>query len=569
MRDMAQLRIPSWRSCARVVVSLCIALSAACGGARRLDGPTPTAPEDEALVYVNARVLTMDPAHPRARALRIAGGRITDVLDADPPASLSGRRIDLRGAAVLPGLVDAHLHLQSLGAADAELDLDGARTLAEVLDRVRRATTETPHPAWIRGHGWDQNDWSDHRGFPPREALDRVAPGRLVWLERVDGHAVWVSPAVLALANVDARTQDPPGGRVERNATGEPTGIFVDNAIDLVARHLPPPSADEVREAVRRGVSRCVRAGLTGVHDMGTTPESLAALRALEREGALDLRVTAYLRAPEDDDAFEAALADPPDREGLLRVVGMKLFADGALGSRGAALLAPYDDAPDSSGLLVAEPDVLASRARTIHAAGYQLAIHAIGDRGVRVALDAIAAAQAADRSRRHRIEHAQVVAPADFARFVELGVVASMQPTHATSDMPWAESRIGAERILGAYAWRTMLSRNVAVAFGSDAPVEGELPWLGVYSATTRQDPAGSPAGGWHPEQRLTIAEALAAFTRGPAYATGDERLHGVIRAGAVADLTVLDRDPTTVEPAELRTLRALRVVVAGRERQ
>jgi predicted amidohydrolase YtcJ len=306
---------------------------------------------------------------------------------------------------------------------------------------------------------------------------------------------------------------------------------------------------------------------------MGTTPIQLEVLRELEAEYRLPLRFTAYAGGTWEEIA--ALLARPPDREGLLRVMGVKMFADGALGSRGAALLAPYADRPDTSGLLLLEPAVLAERVAQVDRAGYQAAIHAIGDRGNRVALDAIEAAQRARSGAgspsfvpRHRIEHAQVVAPEDLPRFAALGVVASMQPTHATSDMPWAEARVGPERIRGAYAWRTLLDLRTHLAFGSDAPVEGESPFWGLSAAVTRQDAEGQPAGGWRAHERVTPAEALAGFTTGAAFAGHQDDLRlGVIRPGAPADLTVVDRDPLTAPPAALREIRALRTVVAGRE--
>jgi predicted amidohydrolase YtcJ len=414
----------------------------------------------------------------------------------------------------------------------------------------------------VRGRGWDQNDWPK-QAFPTAADLDRIVPDRPVWLERIDGHMVWVNTKAMLLAGVDAKTRNPNGGELLRDPQGRPTGIFVDNAIELVERVLPATTAAELRADLERGMQLCAAAGLTGAHDMGTTPAMLTELKALETEGRMPIRVTAYLSGTEEE--LAPLLAVPPTRTGLLRVVGVKLFADGALGSRGAALLAPYSDRPDTSGLLVVTPEALNERSYRIHVAGYQLAIHAIGDRGVRVALDAIAAAEAADNSRRHRVEHAQVVAPEDWGRFAAYNVPASMQPTHATSDMPWAEARLGKARLVGAYAWKSLARLGAVLAFGSDAPVERVSPWLGLYAAVTRQDLTGLPPGGFTPGERLSIREALKAFTAGAAYATNDPEL-GVIRVGARADLTIVDRDPEQIPAIELPKTRVLWTVVDGR---
>ncbi|MEE8407962.1 MAG: amidohydrolase [Myxococcota bacterium] len=514
-------------------------------------------------IFSNATVITLDPERPRATGLRIDGGRITHVFDGEIPLDLEGERIDLGGAVVLPGLVDAHFHLRGLGQSARQLDFRGTRSVDEITRTVRNAVAVAQAGTWIRGRGWDQNDWADKK-FPTHAALDAVAPNHPVWLSRIDGHAVWLNARAMRLTGITAETKDPPGGEILRDASGRATGIFVDNAIDLVDGLLPKPTPVELREDLLAAQALCVRVGLTGVHDMGTTPAELDQLRALAREGRLKLRVTVYLDGQVDD--LASLLTSPPERQGLLTVIGVKMYADGALGSRGAALLAPYEDRADTSGLMLTSPETLTAKARAVHDAGYQLAIHAIGDRGVRVALDAIAVAQREGRDRRHRVEHVQVVAPEDFERFASLGVIASLQPTHATSDMPWAEARLGPERVRGAYAWRRLLDAHAALAFGSDAPVEEENPWLGIYAAVTRQDARGEPKGGWMPQERLTVLETISAFTRGAAFAAGQSNL-GVIRPGAVADLTVVDRDPEAVPPSELLTMHTLRTMVGGRE--
>jgi len=527
----------------------------------RHGSPTPRGNEMsvEPVIYFNANVVTLDPERPGAAGVRVEGDRITHVFDGEPSAEFTGTRVDLEGATVLPGLVDAHLHLQGIGEAARVLDLRGTGSVAEVVAKVRAADATG---GWILGEGWDQNDWSDAT-FPSAAALAAVGDVPIM-LTRIDGHAVWVNQVALTLAGVGANTPDPDGGEVLRDPDGRPTGVLVDNAIDLVKAHVPVPTPNQIRADLERAIAMCNRVGLTGAHDMGVTPAVLEALKAIAADGKLTLRVTAYLHGNTEE--LAPLLSEGPRRSGVLRVLGVKLYTDGALGSRGAALLAPYSDRPETSGLLVTTVEEMNARVRDVHARGYQVAIHAIGDRGVRVALDAIALAQGADTSRRHRIEHAQVVATEDIGRFAELGVVASMQPTHATSDMPWAEDRVGPERIAGAYAWRTLTNAGAVLVLGSDAPVESHNPWFGIYAAITRQDSGGQPAGGWRPSERLSSSEAIAGFSRGAAYASGDDDL-GVIRPGALADLTVVEREPASLAPLELVSIEVLRTVVGGRQ--
>jgi predicted amidohydrolase YtcJ len=526
--------------------------------------PVKSAGGETAVIYTAAVVHTLDPKHPKARAVRVEDGRITHVLDEAPPADLPGKRVDLGGAAILPGLVDAHLHLHGLGRAAREVDLRGTRSPEEVADRVHAAAEKAPPGAWIHGRGWDQNNWPQ-RDFAGHAVLDRAAPGRAVLLSRVDGHAVWASAAALAAAGIDASTKTPAGGEILRDATGAPTGVLIDNAMSLVERAVPPATPAEIRADLERGMELCRGVGLTAVHDMGTEPAVLRELRALESEGRVTLRVYAYLGG--EWSAVEPLLREPPDHEGLVQVVGIKLFADGALGSRGAALFKPYSDRPDTSGLLVTPEEDLKRRAMTAHRAGYAVTIHAIGDRGNRIALDALAAANAlGGPPMSHRVEHAQVLAPEDIPRFAKERIVASMQPTHATSDMPWAEARVGPDRIQGAYAWRTMLNTGATLVFGSDAPVEGESPWLGIYAAVTRMDTALRPPGGWRPEERVTMEEALTAFSITPSRVVNAKEI-GSITAGHWADLTVVGADPFTMNVPALMGLVAVRTIVAGRE--
>jgi predicted amidohydrolase YtcJ len=492
------------------------------------------------VVLLGGDVRTMDPAAPQARAVAVRAGKIAAVgseADVERWIGPGTRTIRLAGATVTPGLVDAHCHLYGLGLASEGVDASGASEAA-IAAAIGAAAKTRPATEWLVGRGWDQNKWPG-QAFPTRASLDAVIADRPVVLRRVDGHAIWVNSQALAAANITRATPDPAGGKILRDAKGEPTGVLIDNANDLVDRVIPAPS-DAVRERrILAGAQRAVAAGLTGVHEMGIEDATAAVYERLARAGRLPLHVYAFLLG---DPAHLERLATPPrPAVGRFEMRAVKFFADGALGSRGARLAAPYDDEPESSGLWVTEPAQLAAGVRAATAGGWQVGVHAIGDAAVGAVLDAFAAAKA--EALRPRVEHAQIVAPADFARMVAVKAIASMQPTHATSDMPWAEQRIGTQRILGAYAWRTMLEHHIPLAAGSDFPVEDVSPLRGIYAAVTRQDAAGTPAGGWHPEQKLTL---------------------GTIAVGRDADLTVYDR-PLAADRSLLDT--AIRYTVVDGE--
>jgi hypothetical protein len=540
-------------------------LLAACAGGS--PPALPSAPSGAAeIVLTGGAILTMVPGAPRAEALAIRAGKIAAVGSAAAVGRFIGpatRVIDLHGRTVTPGLVDAHCHLHGLGEALEELSLRGAASAAAVAQLVADAAKGRAPGEWIRGGGWDQNRWKP-AVFPAHDVLDAAAPAHPVALERIDGHALWLNAAALRVAGVGDGTPDPPGGKIVRDATGQATGVLVDNAMSLATARMPvAPPAVRARRIVR-AAAIAVSLGLTGVHEMGIDDGTVEAYRALAREGKLPLRVYAYLAGRVDGLPRRVPDRDP-DGTAMFVLRGVKLFADGALGSRGAALLAPYDDEPASAGLVLTPPEELARAAKIAATRGFQLAVHAIGDRANRSVLDAFAAAGSTPaRDLRFRVEHAQVVAPEDVPRFAALGVVASMQPTHATSDMPWAEARVGPARIRGAYAWRSILATGAHVAFGSDFPVEETSPLLGIHAAVMRQDAKGEPAGGWKPEQRVTLTEALRAFTVEPAWASFSEAHRGVVAQGLVADLTVFDRE--LAPDQSLLAARVDLVIVGGR---
>ncbi len=483
-----------------------------------------------------------------------------------PPAGTEV--VDLAGAHVLPGLIDAHLHLTAYGTSLEQVDLNGARSWDEAVERVVRFAAGRPPGEWVQGRGWDQNLWAE-KAFPDRAALERALPGRAVLLSRVDGHAVVASGKALALAGIDRTTADPPGGRIVRRSNGEPSGVLVDIAADLVAKVVPKPDAAMIERRILASCAALARFGLTQVDDAGTTADQLAVLRALASSGRLPIRVYVLLDGS-DSDLLARELAQPPTRGGpaMLRIGGVKLYADGALGSRGALLGADYSDDAGNRGLAVITVEKLNAAVKRAAAARYQVAIHAIGDEAVHRALDAFAGLDPRRNIRlRHRIEHSQIVRPDDVARFAETQAIASIQPTHCTSDMPWAPQRLGPERISWAYRWRSLLDAGAELAGGSDAPVESPDPRLGLYAAETRKRPDGTPAGGWNPGERLRPQEALALFTSGAAAAGHAERWSGSIIVGAAADLTVVDVDPVQVAPERLLQMKILRTVVAGRD--
>lgn len=549
----------------RVLVVLgALAVVACASGGSSVGAKRAEAPAD--LVLVGGTVLTQDPQRPRAEAVAIRDGRFAAVGSAEQVRALAGpgtRVVELRGGTVVPGLVDGHCHLYGLGAALEVLPLKGLTSAQAVVERVAEVARARPEGEWIAGRGWDQNLWTP-AALPDREVLDKAVPGHPVVLERIDGHAVWANSLALQRAGITEKTPDPPGGRIVRDARGRPTGVLVDNAGDLVLAAMPADTPEVRERKILAAAEVAAASGLTGVHEMGVDDETVAVYRRLAAEGRLKVRVYAFLSGQPKVVASLPSRTPEVDKEGtaLFTLRGVKLYADGALGSRGAALLEPYSDDPGNRGLELTSREALAEAARLAAASGWQLGIHAIGDRANRNVLDALA--PYAGKGLRFRIEHAQVVSPEDLRRFAALGVAAAMQPTHATSDMPWADERLGPARLAGAYAWRTLVESGAHVVGGSDFPVEEVSPLLGLYAAVTRQDPSGHPEGGWLPEQRLTLEQALRLYTVEPAWASFVEGKRGVIAEGAVADVTVLDRE---LHPDKrLLDVRVLLTLVGGR---
>ena len=519
--------------------------------------PVGAQPAPADLIVTNARIYTADDARPRVEALAVRGGRIAFLGSAREAEALRGpatRVVDAGGETVIPGMVDAHAHFAGLAETLRSVDLTGTRSQAEAVARVVARAKTLPPGTWIQGRGWDQNAWGDTR-FPTHDPLSAAVPGHPVYLTRVDGHAAWVNAAAMQRAGLTRAARDPDGGRILRDAAGAPTGVLIDRAQGLVTRVIPEPTRAETRQGLTDAMAVMHRWGLTGMHDAGASRALIELYDEMAGAGALPLRL--YVMIGDDSAALAHYFAKGPvagAHDGHLWVRAVKLYADGAMGSRGAALLEPYSDDPNNMGLLLSAPAHIRDVAARGLAAGFQVNTHAIGDRGNRVVLDAYEQALAARPTANHRfrVEHAQVLHSDDLPRFAQLGVIPSMQASHQTSDMYWVGKRLGPTRTLGAYAWRSLLESGVVIPNGSDFPVEAVNPLISFHAAIARQDARDWPAGGWLPEQRMTREEALKSMTLWPAYAGFQEEELGSLSVGKRADFVILDRDIMRV-PAEL----------------
>jgi len=545
-------------------------LCAAAGGAS-CGGGTPTAAGAD-LIIVNARVWTVDPSDPEAEAVAVSGDRIAAVgprADVDRLRGPKTRVIDGAGRVLLPGFNDSHIHLMTGGAQLDSVDLKDAATPAEFARRIGERARATNAGEWVLGGNWDEQAWPG-APLPTKAMVDSVTPDTPVFVNRYDEHMSLANTVALRLAGVSAKTPDPLGGLIVRDARGNPTGILKDAAQAYVYKVIPSPSREQRVRTLKRALGHMASLGVTSVQDMGTDPDDVAIYGELAARGELTARIRVV---PLEVGLAEALAAGPVRHQALpfLRVSGAKGFADGSLGSTTAFFFEPYTDAPSSRGLLADEMqplDRMRSRLAAIDKAGEQLCIHAIGDRAISMVLDLFADVARANglRDRRSRIEHSQHVAPADFDRYARLGVIASVQPYHAIDDGKWAEKRIGSARARTTYAFRSFLDHGVRLAFGSDWPVAPLDPVQGLYAAVTRATLDGKRPDGWVPEQKVTVAEAIEAYTAGPAFAEFQEASKGTITPGKLADLVLLSADPFTVPPGMLRELRADLTICGGR---
>jgi predicted amidohydrolase YtcJ len=532
-------------------------------------GQATAAPD---LILHNARIYTVDANRSTAEAIAVRGDRIArvgtnaDVLALRGPST---RVIDAAGGTIVPGLQDAHGHFTGLGASMQSIDLRGTTSYEQVVSAVRQRAASARPGEWIVGRGWDQNDWPDKQ-WPSHDLLSAASPNNPVYLTRVDGHAGLANRRAMDLASLGASTADPPGGRLIRGSGSQPSGVLIDTAQGLVSSKIPPVSTAQLEEQILLADRETRRLGLTMVHDAGTDGRTVEAYRRLIDAGRLKTRLYVMLRGSLAtlQPAFDKGpVADYGHHH--LAVRAIKVVADGALGSRGAAMLEPYADEPGTTGLLTTPPDEVYAQTLAASKAGFQTAIHAIGDRANRLVMDIFERVQRevpGARALRMRNEHAQILDRTEIPRFAILNVIASMQPTHATSDMPWVPARIGRDRMEeGAYVWRKLMASGATIASGSDFPVELPNPLLGFYAAVTRQDPKGQPPGGWMPAERMSREEALASFTRNAAFAAHADTLTGTLEAGKLADLVVLSKDIVRVAAPEILTTTVRMTIVGG----
>ena len=484
-------------------------------------------------------------------------------------AEHSGERIDGKGRTLLPGLIDAHGHVMGLGFQELRVNLSGIETLEATLETIKEYADENPELEWILGRGWNQTLWPENE-FPTAQDLDQVVSDRPVWLSRVDGHAGWGNSMAMRLAGISKDTPDPQGGRIIRNNQGNATGIFIDAAEGYISSIVPESTPRERELALEKALDQMASVGLTGVHDAGVGVDTWERYKAFADAGKLKTRIYGMISGA--GQTFDTLSANGPITsysDDMLALRSVKLYSDGALGSRGAAMLQPYSDDPGNKGLLFVSQDEMNAMVNKVMEKGFQANIHAIGDAGNRQVLDAIeySRKQNGDQGLRNRVEHAQIVALEDIPRFKELDVIASMQPTHATSDKNMAEDRVGPQRIKGGYAWHSFIDQGTIVAAGSDFPVEHSNPFFGLYSAVTRMDHEGTPEGGWHPEEALSREQALKAFTIDAAYSAHQEEALGSLEEGKWADFIIIEEDYFEIPASEIWKITVLETWVAGKK--
>ncbi len=528
---------------------------------------------DTLVENVNGYTLREDGRLHRFNALWVGDdGRVRQLLQrGDRRPARTRYLVEGRGRTLIPGLIDGHGHVMGLGMGALLLDLSDTNSLAEAQARIAQYAAANPTPRWSVGRGWNQERWALGR-FPTAADLDAVTGDRPVWLERVDGHAGWANSAAMREAGITAASRAPQGGRIERTGRGAnaaPSGIFVDAAMSLMETAVPAALPIQRDRALARAQEILLSYGLTSVADMGTSAEDWAVMRRAGDAGQLNVRILSYASGIDNLLAVAGTRPTPWLYDGRLRMIGVKLYLDGALGSRGAWLKAPYRDAPGQRGLPLVSDTVLKNLMSRAAMDNFQVAVHAIGDEANAQLLGAVEELALTYRGdRRWRIEHAQVVDPADLPRFGRNSIIASMQPTHQTSDRLMAEARMGVERLQGAYAWRTMLDNRAPLAFGSDFPVENPNPFPGLAAAVTREDAQGQPPGGWLPQQRLSIEQAFAAFTRGAAFAGFAEDRLGTLEPGRMADFIFIDRDIFQIHGQQaIRETQVLETWVAGQK--
>jgi hypothetical protein len=533
--------------------------------------------EQATLVLTNGHILTLEEEKPKAEAIAIKDDKILAVGSTEDIESYKGKdtkEIDLQGKTAVPGLIDSHIHFPLLGKRTKQLFLDQTTSFEQVLDIVADQVKKAKPGEWITGRGWHTVYWEE-KAFPDNTALNKISPDNPVFLVGMAIHAALVNEKALQLAGITKETLDPPGGQILKNPqSGQPTGILLEKAQALVSNLFPPETDELIKENIKLSIQTALKMGLTEVHDAGVGHEIIKVYKELLEENELDIRLYVMFLVPDGGRILEEYIMNPPEiglGSDKLTLRCIKVFVDGALGARGAALIEPYSDSPEDRGLIRNSEEEIYKVVSKSLKAGYQVAIHAIGDRGNRIVLNAIERTlkETPNEDHRVRIEHAQILSPEDIPRFSRLGIIPSMQPIHCPMDMGFTEVRVGPERVKGAYNWKTLLDSGARIAGGSDTPafpVDYTNPLWGIYAAVTRQDTEGNPPGGWYPEERVTRLDALKMFTINAAYAAFEEDIKGSLAPGKLADLTILSKDILSIPESEILETEVLMTIVGGR---
>ena len=506
-------------------------------------------------LYINCNVY----GRPDVKSILCNNGKILQLL---PSTNInSGKKVDLNGGWVYPGFIDSHMHLTGLGLSLESIDLVGTDSKSNVLEIIKDSIKNYPKGSWIIGRGWDQNDWED-LSYPTAGDLDQISKEHPMVFRRIDGHAIWTNTLAMEISNITSKTKDIEGGIIIKNDKNVPTGIFIDNAIDLIENNMPEKSDADIRRQVLKAQKLLNRYGITSIHDAGTSKNEIDVIKNMIEDQELTIRIFSMINNdPKDYDFF---LKNGPEvHNPFLRIESIKVYLDGALGSRGAALLEPYTDYPSQKGLLLISPSEHRQLVEKFNMANFQVNTHGIGDRAIRIILDNYE--WAANLKMRNRIEHSQVVHDDDIPRFKELNVTPAIQATHCTSDMYWVEDRLGKNRIHQAYPWKSFINLGIPLPGGSDAPIENPNPLEGIYASITRKDKMGYPEDGWIPSQKMNLPEAIKSYTEWASYASNEENIKGKIEEGYYADFTVLDRELKSENPKKILETRVLATILNG----
>ena len=508
------------------------------------------------ILYTNCNVY----GRPDIKSILCNNGKIVQLLPSNNVNA--GKKINLNGGWVYPGFTDSHMHLTGLGHSLESIDLVKENSKEGALQKIKKEVKKVPRGTWIIGRGWDQNDWKG-KSYPTAKDLDLISNEHPMVFRRIDGHAIWTNTLAMKIAKVDMNTAEVSGGIILRDSFNAPSGIFIDNALDLIENHIPKKSKSDVHRQILQAQKLLNKFGITSVHDAGTSKQEIEVLKKMFENDELSIRVFTMIN--NDPKEYEGFLKAGPEKDNpFVKIQAIKIYLDGALGSRGAALLEPYSDSPNENGLLLLESSEHKRLVEKFNKANFQVNTHGIGDRAIRIILDNYE--EVAVSRLRNRIEHSQIVHNKDIPRFEKLNIIPAIQATHCTSDMSWTEERLGKSRIHQAYPWRSFIDLNIPVPGGSDAPIETPDPLEGIYASVTRQDENGFPEGGWYSNQRMTLDEAIKSYTEWASYASHEEKVKGKIKEGFYADFTVLDQELNSIEPKMILKTTVLFTILNGK---